>query len=493
MKDEKEKELDGAEKKGAEQPAEQQELPQQPREEQKKKKERPKRFGTFFCGAVFGVLLSALLFVLSTGYISIPFVGSIILGKDPAAAVTETASPSEARSVDLNYGKINLKLRTIQTILNQDYYYTMDEQAMEDGIFTGLMYGLTEEDPYAAYYPASLFAEEINDNRGNYYGIGALMSQDRETNVMTVEQVYPDSPAEKAGLLKGDILKKVNREDVTYMDLSTVVDDYVKGEEGSYVNLTVEREGQEIELQIMRGKVTIPFVFPSMLSEEQTGGGKIGYIYISGFDEATVEQFEKAVEDLTRQGAGGIVIDLRDNLGGIMNSALYMLDYLLPDQDGTYSDHEIDGKDRGRTLVLYTEDKEGRNFAYYAQDGHETELPLAVLINQNSASSSEIFAGVLKDYHKALLVGTTTYGKGIVQTEVPLADGSAVKYTSAQYFTPSGYAVHGKGVEPDLTVEAEEAFLEAGADAENPDPSIDNQLREALQALGSQAASGEQE
>ena len=206
-----------------------------------------------------------------------------------------------------------------------------------------------------------------------------------------------------------------------------------------------------------------------------------------------MEQFKKAVEDLTRQGAGGIVIDLRDNLGGIMNSALYMLDYLLPDQDGTYSDHEIDGKDRGRTLVLYTEDKEGRNFAYYAQDGHETELPLAVLINQNSASSSEIFAGVLKDYHKALLVGTTTYGKGIVQTEVPLADGSAVKYTSAQYFTPSGYAVHGKGVEPDLTVEAEEAFLEAGADAENPDPSIDNQLREALQALGSQAASGEQE
>ena len=451
-------------------------------EEEKKKRKGPGRLGAFLGGILCGGLVAAAAFVLSTGFVDIPFLGSFVLGTNPEESV-KTASPSSAGKADLNYGYLNLKLRLIEGILDREAYYPLDGDAIEDGIFTGMLYGLTEQDPYAAYYPASSFAEELNSNRGNYYGIGALMSQNRETNVITVEEVYEDSPAEEAGLLAGDILKRVNREDVTGMDLSTIVDDYVKGEEGTYVNLTVEREGSTLELQIRRGKVVVPSVYPSMLEPEETGGKKTGYIYVSGFDMATVGQFREAVDELTAAGAEGLVVDLRDNLGGIMDSALEMLDYLLPDDIGTYSQNEIDGENSGKTLVLYTENNRGRNFAYYAGDGHSLELPVAVLINQSSASASEIFAAVMKDYQRALIVGMTSYGKGVVQTEQPLPDGSAVKYTSAQYFAPSGYAVQGQGVKPDIEVEVDEAFLEAGADARDPSPEVDNQLAAALKGL----------
>lgn len=470
-----------AEKAGTLQDIAQQPGVQEPQKKQKKPKKR-KRF-SFLKGLICGFLLSVVVYVFSTGFINIPFLGSFILNTNPEETVAEAASPSNAKKAKLNYGKINLKMRMIQTILDMDYYYTEDAQDVEDGIFTGMMYGLSEEDPYATYYPAKEFAEELNETQGQFYGIGALISQNFETNVMTIEEVYEGSPAEEAGLLAGDILKKVNQEDVTYMELDTVVNDYVKGEEGTYVNITVERDGEMVELQIMRGRVEIPSVYASLIPAEEAGGKATGYIYVSGFDMATVDQFADAVDELTEEGAEGIVIDLRENPGGVMNSALYMLDYLLADDIGTYSMNEIDGKNQGKTLVLYTETKRGRDFAYYAGDGHETELPLAVLIDEYSASASEIFAGVLKDYKKAVIVGKTSYGKGIVQTEFPLPDGSAIKYTSAQYFTPSGYAVHGTGVVPDVEAEVSEAFLETGADPKNPNTEADDQLIAAIGAL----------
>lgn len=444
---------------------------------------KPRRWPFFAGGALCGFLAACVVYVFSIGFINIPFLGTLVLGKDPMSAVADRATPSDAEPAKLNYGRINLKMRLIQGILEREYYYAEDAQAVEDGIFTGMMFGLNEQDPYAAYFSAEAFAEELISTKGNYYGIGALLSQDRETKVMTVEEVYPDSPAEKGGLAAGDILKAVNREDVTDMDLSTVVDDYVKGPEGTAVNLTVERGGEQLELQMLRGRVEISSVFASMLPAEEAGGRKTGYIYISTFDQATVGQFEEAIEQLSADGAEGLVIDLRDNPGGVMESALSMLDYLLPDNISAFSQSEEDGANKGRTLLLYMEDKNGRNAAFYAEDRHSVELPITVLVNGKSASASEIFAAVLKDYQKAKLVGTKTYGKGIVQTEMGLPDGSAIKYTSAQYFSPSGYAVHGQGVLPDVSVEADEAFLKQGADAKNPDPKTDNQLAAALGAL----------
>ena len=445
--------------------------------------QKKRRWPVFLFGTVFGFVLSVCIYVYSIGFINIPFLGTLMIGGNPQETVGLAASSSEALRADLNYGRINLKMHLIQNILEQDYYYDEDAQAVEDGIFTGMMYGLTETDRYAAYYSAEEFAEELNASRGDYYGIGALISQDPDTNAMTVEEVYAKSPAEEAGLLPGDILKAVNREDITYMDLSTVVDDYVKGKEGTYVNLTVDRDGESVELQIMRGRVEMPSVYTTMMPEEVTGSKKTGYIYIRQFEVATVNQFKEAIDQFISEGAEGIVIDLRNNPGGVMDSALSMLDYLLPDNIGAFSASEADASNQGKTLLLYTENKHGRASSFYASDRHETEIPITVLMNGNSASASEIFAGVLKDYRKAKIVGETSYGKGIVQTEFPLPDGSAIKYTSSQYFTPSGYAVHEQGVTPDVPVEASEALQEAGADAKNPDPAVDNQLAAAIMAL----------
>ena len=458
----------------------------QPEQGTQKKEARHKKnrrgIGMFFGGVVFGFLASVAVYIFSTGFLNIPFIGSLVLGTDPAGTVSGQATPSDASSSKLNYGRINLKMHLIQNLLDREYYYTENTQKVEDGIFTGMMYGLNEEDPYAAYYPAEAFADEMNTMKGNYFGIGALISQDPETNAMTVVEVYSDSPAEKGGLKAGDVLKAVNREDVSDMNLSTVVNEYVKGPEGTAVNLTVDRGGETVELQVMRGQVEIPSIFATELSAKEAGR-KTGYIYVSTFDQATVGQFQEAIDAFTANEVEGIVIDLRDNLGGVMHSALSMLDYLLEDDISTFSETEEDGANKGKTLLLYTEDKNGRNESYYAEDGHAVDLPVTVLVNANSASASEIFAAVMKDYQKAEIVGTTTYGKGIVQTEVPLPDGSAIKYTSAQYFSPSGYAVQGRGVEPDKTVEASEEFLEKGANAKEPDISLDDQLAAAVQEL----------
>ena len=472
------------EQEAGERKQEEQEAYRKPEIQEKKAFSEKKRRGAgiFFGGALFGFLAAVIVYIFSTGFINIPFIGSLVLGTNPSAAVSGQATPSDASSGRLNYGRINLKMRLIQNILEREYYYTENAQKVEDGIFTGMMYGLNEEDPYAAYFPAEAFAEELNTTKGNYYGIGVLISQNPETKVMTVEEVYADSPAEKGGLRAGDILKAVNREDVSDMDLSTVVEDYVMGPEGTAVNLTVERDGERLEFQVMRGQVEIPSIFASELSAEKAGR-KTGYIYVSTFDQATVGQFQEAVDALTANGAEGLVIDLRDNRGGVMESALSMLDYLLEDNIGAFSETEENGANKGKTLLLYTEDKNGRNASFYAEDGHAVDLPVSVLVNANSASASEIFAAVMKDYQKAKIVGTTTYGKGIVQTEVALPDGSAVKYTSAQYFSPSGYAVHGKGVAPDVTVEASEEFKEKGVDVKKPDVKLDNQLAAAVQAL----------
>lgn len=437
------------------------------------------RIPAFCCGALCGAAVCAAAFLASTGFINLAFIKSVLLETNPFET---QASASEATRTELNYGLINLKMRTIQNILSEDYYYTEDAAKVEDGIFTGMMYGLTEEDPYAAYYPAEMNAENILLREGNYYGIGAVVSQDPETKQMTIEEVYEGSPAEAGGMKEGDVICRVDGTDVSGMELSAVVDDYIKGPEDSEVIVTVERDGKELSLTLRRGKVEIPSVYASMLPETESGR-KTGYLYVSEFDTATVGQFESGIEQLREEGAEGLIVDLRDNPGGNMDSVLAMLDYLLPDQLGTFSQSEADGADKGRTLLLYTETKHGRADSYYASDGHFVELPIAVLINGQSASASEIFASVAKDYQLGKIVGTTSYGKGIVQKELSLPDGSAIKYTSEQYFSPSGYAVHGKGVTPDVVSEPDEEFLKQGADVRHPDPETDNQLADALSAL----------
>ena len=290
---------------------------------------------------------------------------------------------------------------------------------------------------------------------GEYSGIGVVFSQNANTKISTAVQVYPDSPAEKAGVKAGDILYKVDGEDVTAEDLSEVVA-RIRGEEGTIVTLTVLRgeNHEEVTLDITRGVVQVQTVTYTMKENQ------IGYIRITEFDKVTYEQFENALNELTQQGMEGLVVDLRANPGGNLDTVSQILDLLLP-----------------KGTIVYTEDKNGKRQEWTSDEEHQFTQPLAVLVDGNSASASEIFAGAVQDYGIGTLVGTTTFGKGIVQQLIQLPDDTCVKLTISEYFTPNGRNIHKKGIDPDVEVE----YV---SDEENPD--ADNQLDAALEEVQKQ-------
>lgn len=424
-------------------------------------------------GMITGLVIAAAAAVLGAGLVFLLHSG-IVGGTGTPAGATPSV-------VDVDYGKISAKLKKIGELVESEYLYVDDTVAenVESGIFKGYMYSLG--DLYADYYSPDEFEEETTTSNGNYCGIGALMSYNAVTNTVTVMEVYDGSPAEEAGIREGDILREVNHEDISILDFETVVDEYIKGEEGTYVNLTFEREGEELSFQVERRQVEITTVKSSELA--LGNGKKAGYINVSSFEKATVNQFKEAMDSFDNDDYEGIIIDLRDNPGGVMNSAVMMADYILPDDIARFSDHDYDGEYRGRTLLLYTENLKGKDSAYYSSDKHSVDKKIVVLVNANSASASEILTGALKDYGAATVVGTETYGKGIVQSIVPLSDGSAVKFTTKSYFTPAGGEIHGVGIAPDVKVEAGEELLEKGADPKAPDPEVDNQLKAAMEEL----------
>ena len=281
-------------------------------------------------------------------------------------------------------------------------------------------------------YTEKEYAQLTEETSGTYSGIGALLSQDPDTKICTVLKVFRGSPAEEAGLKDGDILVSADGHEITGEDLDYFVSTYIRGPENTEVELVVLRgeKREEVTLNITRKSIDTPTVEWKMLDN------KAGYIAVSQFDIVTPDQFEKAVNELTEQGMTSLVIDLRNNPGGVVQSATRMLDYMLPDG-----------------LLVYTAGRSGVGEKFYATDDHEVDIPTAILINGHSASASEIFAGAYKDYGKAKLVGTTTFGKGIVQFVLPLGDGSAVKITTQHYYTPNGFDLHGKGIEPDIKAE----------------------------------------
>ncbi len=350
------------------------------------------------------------------------------------------------------------KLELLEEIIN-DYY--MDEVATEDlriGAYKGLMEGLG--DPYSCYYTAEEYKDLMESSSGVYCGIGAVVQQNAKTMLITIVKPYVDAPAYKAGMLPGDIIYMVDGVDVTGMEIDSVVA-MMKGEAGTIVKVTVVRDGvaDPIELTITRDVIEVETIEHEMLAN------KIGYILISQFDEVTPGQFKDAIEQLEADGMKGLIIDLRDNPGGLLDAVVEMLDYVLP-----------------KGLIVYTEDKYGNKQEYKGNDNHELELPIVVMINGNSASASEIFAAAMQDYEKATLVGTTSFGKGIVQSIIPISDGTAIKLTVSKYFTPNGICIHGTGVIPDVEVDlAEELKQKVVIEHEE-----DNQLAEAIKVLKKQ-------
>lgn len=347
------------------------------------------------------------------------------------------------------YGAIEEKLDKIDKIIDNLYLNPedIDPDKLEEGIYAGYVTGLGED--YTTYYTAEEFASVMESSSGKYSGIGAYVSQNMSTGIITIVKPFEGAPAAEAGILKEDILYAVEGEEVTGEDLNMVVAK-LKGEEGTTVNVTIYRASEDryIDFEVTRAVVNVPTVTYKMLDDQ------IGYIQISEFEQVTAEQFAAAVDDLESQGMKSLIFDLRDNGGGLLDSVCDILDRVLP-----------------KELLVYTEDKNGNREEEWAKDDERINVPMAVLVNGNTASASEIFTGALKDYDEAEIIGTTTFGKGIVQSIVPLSDGSAVKLTSAKYYTPSGVCIHGTGIEPDQVVEYDK---EAGED---------NQLQAAIDYL----------
>lgn len=320
------------------------------------------------------------------------------------------------------------KLNYLEELIDEEYLDEKDESSLREGLYAGLLAGL--KDPYSTYYTAEQYKELNTSNEGSYVGIGAVLQKD-DTGGAKIIQLYEGGPGEQAGLKKGDVIKAVDGADVTDKETSDIAS-MVRDSEKTSVMLTIQRENEEKPRDV---KVEIRDVEIQTVSHEMLSGDT-GYIRISEFSEVTSDQYKKAFADLKDQGMKKLVVDLRDNPGGLLTAVCGVLRQILPEG-----------------LIVYTEDKNGKREEETCDGKNKLDMPLAVLVNGNSASASEIFAGAVKDYGIGTIVGITTYGKGVVQTIQPLTDGSAVKITIAKYFTPKGNDINKKGITPDVEAE----------------------------------------
>ena len=308
-------------------------------------------------------------------------------------------------------------------------------------------------DLYTVYYTPEEMSEEYDTAMGNYVGIGIYMIIDYEEGTITVVQPMKGSPAEEVGLREGDIISKVDDEEVTVDNVSSL-SNKIKGEEGTKVKLEIKREEEIFEVEVERRKIEVSHINSRMLENN------IAYIQILDFDGGTASEFKENYETLKSQGATSLIIDIRDNGGGVVDEAIDLLEMIC---------------DKGSTLLIES-DKNGNEIVTKSEEDPIIDIPLVVLVNENSASASEIFAGALKDYEKATIIGTTTYGKGVIQTLYKLSDGSGLKMTTAEYCTPKRNKINEVGVEPDITVELPEDIIELTEDN-------DTQLQRAIEEL----------
>lgn len=350
-------------------------------------------------------------------------------------------------------GEIDNKISGLRELIDARYLGEVDDSELEEGLYKGLISGL--EDPYSVYYDEEETKKLVEATEGEYDGIGAVLTQNMDTGIVTLVQIYEGSPAMEAGLKDDDILYKVGDMEVTGMDLTEVVS-HIKGEKGTEVSLTVLRGENNEEVTVTAVRNTIQ----AQTIEYEMKDDKIGYIAVSEFDLVTYAQYKDALTDLEGQGMKGLIVDLRNNPGGNLSTVCEMLDLMLPEG-----------------LIVYTEDKEGNREEMESDEESQFHLPMVVLMNGNSASASEIYAGAIQDYGIGKIVGTQSYGKGVVQQIFDLKDGTCVKLTIAEYFTPKGRNINGTGITPDVEVEYEK---------NEEDPEADNQLDKAIEVLKEQ-------
>lgn len=403
----------------------------------------PQKGGGFLLGMMLGI--AATLLVGAFVFVGVKFYEAVESRK-----VSEKRRSNAESVVNEETEK---KLSAIEDVISEYYYQDadIDVEAMTDGMYAGMVSALG--DPYSVYYTEEAWEEMMRDTEGIYYGIGAYLMIDQVTGLGKISGVIDNTPAQEAGLRENDLLYLVDGESTAGMDLSDIVA-RVKGEAGTKVHLTIYREGESdyLEVDVERRKIEAPTVKYEILKDN------IGYIQITEFDDVTTDQFTEAMAVVKGAHVKGLILDLRGNPGGSLNVVVDIARQLLP-----------------KGLIVYTEDKYGEREEYNCDGRRQLDIPLVVLVNGNSASASEILAGAIKDYKMGILVGTTTFGKGIVQRILPLTDGTALKLTISAYYTPNGNNIHGVGIEPDVVCEFDsDAYY---------DESVDNQLEKALEEI----------
>ena len=330
--------------------------------------------------------------------------------------------------------KIETKLGIVQANIDADYLGEIDENKILESTVKGYVAGL--EDEYSEYFTKEELEEYKSNNiEGAYVGIGVYIIQDVENNAIRVIAPISESPAEEAGIRPGDYIVKIDGEEVTGEDIEEA-SNKMKGEEGSKVKLQILRGEETIDLEVKRKNVKVNHV------ESEIYEDKIGYLKIASFDENCSVEFEEKLEELQSKNIESLIIDLRNNGGGIVDEALSIAD-LFTDKDAT---------------LLITKDKEGNEEVRKSKTDKKLDLPVIVLTNENTASASELLVGVLKDYNIATSVGTVTFGKGVIQELLTLPDESGLKITTNEYYTPNGNKINKIGIEPDEKVELPDEY-----------------------------------
>lgn len=408
-----------------------------------------KRKSRFGWGLLVGVVCGVIVALVAVGVAIRVYTKTtgryLVLGGKSVNPV-ETSTVLDKKTAD----KINELNAYIDLYYNGEY----EVSDIQNSILAGVMEGLN--DPYSVYYTPEEYEDLMESTTGTYYGIGAGLQQDPDTKVVTITKIYKGTPSEEAGMREGDIVIKADGIEATSVELTELVS-HIRGEAGTTVHIELYRESsnETLEIDVERRNVELPSVEGKVLDNG------IGYVQISEFQTNTDIQYNQCVHRLKEENIKGLIIDLRSNPGGVLSTVVHMLDDILPE---------------GR--IVYTEDKYGTQNVYDS-DANCESLPMVVLINENSASASEIFAGAIKDYGYGTLVGTNTFGKGIVQNIVSLEDGDALKITTAKYFTPNGNYIHGVGIAPDIEVKYEYS----GPLDEPYDMQYDNQLQKAIEVM----------
>ncbi len=387
----------------------------------------------FVSGAFFGLFV--MLMVIVIAFMACWTLGFVQIGTNGEIYVQGYKDDDTDTGIGT---KVEDKLNKIDSYLDNYFYFdNVEDSTVAENIYKA--YVAAYGDKYTTYYTAEEYAKQMSASQGIFYGIGAEVSKSDEGYVL-IKKVKENSPAQKAGIVDGDKIVTIDGTAVADLTLTQAVE-LMRGEKDTTVTFEIMHEGAD-ELKTVTA-IRAPFEEETVT--QQMLDGNIGYILIDEFDEVTVNQFKTAYDDLETQGMVGLIVDLRYNPGGRLDAVVSMLDYILP-----------------KGLIVYTEDKYGQRKEYSGSDNHEISVPMAVLVNGDSASAAEIFTGAVQDYGVGTIVGTQTFGKGIVQTIQPLSDGSAIKLTISKYFTAKGQDIHGKGITPDIEVDVSDAVKEIG-------------------------------